>query len=71
MIHSDVFDLKGIEAQGERKYFVTFINDYSKYAYVYLLKTKDEAFKEYKAKMENQTDKRIKELKPLRNGHRW
>jgi hypothetical protein len=39
------------------KSFITFINDYSRYAYVYLISEKSEAldkFKIYKAEVENQ-----------------
>ena len=42
-----------------------FIDDYTKFCYVYLLKTKDEVlhyFKVYKAKVENQLEKKIKRL---------
>lgn len=43
-----------------------FIDDFSRYAYVYLLMTKNEAleaFKEYMLEVENQTEKKIKELR--------
>lgn len=43
--------------------FVTFINDFSIYAYVYLLR-----IKEYREKVKNQTGKKIKELRPDRGG---
>jgi len=46
--------------------FVTFINDYSKFSYTYLLKSKDEVldwFKVYKAEAENQLEKKIKILR--------
>ena len=42
------------------KYFVTFIGDFSRYCYVYLIKTKDEVFnkfKTYKTEVENQLEK--------------
>ena len=51
--------------RGGRRYFVTFINDYSKFYYTYLLKLKDEIldwFKVYKAEAENQLEKKIKIL---------
>lgn len=38
-------------------YFLTLVDDYSKYTYVYQIQTKDEDFeksKVYKAKIENQ-----------------
>ena len=55
LIHSDVCD-SGITTRGGTKYFVTFIDDLSKYCYLYLIKTKDEVlskFKVYKGKVEN------------------
>ena len=54
-----------------RKYFVTFIDDYSKFCYTYLLKSKDEVhdwFKVYKAEAENQLEKKIKILRSDRGG---
>ena len=45
------------------KYFITFIDDYSQYMYLYLLHSKDEAlgaFKVFKAEIENQCGKHIK-----------
>ena len=44
---------------------MTFIDDCTRFCYVYLLKTKDEAlhyFKVYKAEIENQLEKKIKRL---------
>ena len=54
-----------------RIYFVTFIDDYSKFCYTYLLKFKDKVldwFKVYKAKTENQLDRKIKILRSDRGG---
>ena len=45
------------------KYFITFIDDYSRYMYLYLLCSKDEAlsaFKVFKVEVENQCVKHIK-----------
>ena len=45
------------------KYFITFIDDYSRYMYLYLLHYKNEAldaFKVFKAKVEKQCGKQIK-----------
>ena len=45
------------------KYFITFINDYSRYMYPYLLRSKDEIlddFKVFKAEVKNQCGKHIK-----------
>ena len=60
IIHIDIcrpnMDLPG------KKYFITFIDDYSRYMYVYLLHNKYEAldaFKVFKAEVENQCGKQI------------
>jgi hypothetical protein len=49
--------------KGGQRYFMTMIDDASRFCYVYLLKTKDEAlncFKTYKAKVKKQLEKKIK-----------
>ena len=53
------------------RYFITFIDDLSKFAYVYLLRTKDEAlskFKLYKSEVENLLGGKIKMLRSDRGG---
>ena len=53
------------------KYFITFIDDYSRYMYLYLLCSKDEAldaFKVFKAEVENQCGKHIKIVRSDRGG---
>ena len=37
LIHSDVYDFHKTPTRGGKKYFVTFIDDYSRFCYVYLL----------------------------------
>ena len=57
--------------RGGKKYFITFIDDCTRYCYVYLLNSKDEAmnmFLTYKAEVENQLNKNIKILKSDRGG---
>ena len=59
------------QAKGGYEYFITFIDDYSIYGYVYLMKWKFKAFekfKEFKAKVENQLGKRIKAIRSNRGG---
>ncbi|GKB81901.1 retrovirus-related pol polyprotein from transposon TNT 1-94 [Tanacetum coccineum] len=63
MIHTDICDLKSLPTKGGNKYFITFIDDYTKYCYFYLLKSKDEAidkFVLYKTEVKNQLGKKIK-----------
>ena len=71
LIHSDLCDLKFVQIRGGNKYFITFIDDSTKYCYVYLLKSKDEAIEKfglYKNKVENQLYKKIKVLRSDRGG---
>ena len=71
LIHSDVCDLKFVQTRGGNKYFITFIDDSTKYCYVYLLKSKDEAIEKfilYKQEVENQLNKRIKTVRSDRGG---
>jgi transposase InsO family protein len=66
LIHSDICEMNGVLTEGGQRYFMTMINDASRYCYVYLLKTKDETlncFKTYKAEVENQLEKKIKRFR--------
>ena len=61
IIHTNIC-YPNMEANGP-KYFLTFIDDYSRYMYLYLLCSKNEAldaFKVFKAEIENQCGKHIK-----------
>ena len=54
-----------------KRFYITFINDYSRYIRVYLLRNKDEAryaFINYKNEVENQLSKKIKRLRIDRGG---
>lgn len=71
LIHDEVCDSNRGSTRGESRYFVTFIDDFIKYCYIYLLKIKDELlnkFKVYKAEGENQQKKRIKVIRPDKGG---
>ena len=66
LIHSDICDLKLVQTRSDNKYFITFVDDSTKYCYVYLLKSKDEAIEKfvlYKNEVENQLNKKIKVLR--------
>ena len=59
LIHSDICDLKFIQKRGGKKYFLTLIDVCTRYCYVYLLRSKDEAlemFQHFKNEVENQLD---------------
>ena len=71
LIHSDVCNMKSVQTRGGKKYFITFIDDCTRYCYVYLLRSKDEAievFMQYKNEVENQLNKKIKVLRSDRGG---
>lgn len=53
------------------KYYVTFIDDFSRKTYIYFMKNKDEVFsrfKEFKVLVENQTGRKIKMLRSDNEG---
>jgi len=59
LVHSDLANFKNTMSKGGKKWYITFVDDFSKYTKVYLFKSKDEAeeiFLKYKAKVENQLD---------------
>ena len=58
--------MKFAQTRGGNKYFITFVDDSTKYCYVYLLKNKDGAIEKcvlYKNEVENQLNKKIKVLR--------
>jgi len=65
IIHSDVCGPMRSESNGGARYVITFIDDYSRWCEIRLLRRKDEvltAFKDFKMKIENYHSKRIKFL---------
>jgi transposase InsO family protein len=71
LIHSDLCEMNGELTKGGKKYFMTLIDDSTRYCYVYLLNSKYEAlnfFKIYKAEAENRLDRKIKRLMSDRGG---
>jgi transposase InsO family protein len=71
LIHSDLCEMNGILIKGGKQYFITFIDDSTRFCYVYLLKSKDEAlhyFKAYKAKVKNQLERKNKRVRSDRGG---
>jgi hypothetical protein len=71
LIHSDLCEMNKILTKEGKQYFITFIDDSTRFCYVYLLKSKDEAlhyFKSYKAEVENQLERKIKWLRSDRGG---
>ena len=71
LIHSDLGDFKNHMTRSGKKFYVTFIDDCSRYTMVYLLRSKDETFEmflKYKAEVENQLNRKIKRLRSDRGG---
>jgi len=70
LVHSDVWESPEVSLGGA-KYFVSFIDDYSRRLWVYPIKRKSDVFpvfKEFKARVELETGKRIKCLRTDNGG---
>ena len=71
LVHTDVCGPINIQARGGYEYFVTFVDDYSRFGYVYLMHRKSDAFdffREFKTEAEKQTGKSLKALRSDRGG---
>lgn len=55
-------DLKYVQTRTGNKYFITFVDDSTRYCYVYLFNSKDEAL-DIKNEVENQLSKKIDVLR--------
>eukprot|EP00253_Pinus_taeda_P005617 PITA_05617 len=68
LMHSDVFGPVKVPSLGKSMYYVSFIDDFSRNTWIYFFKKKYEVFnrfKEFKALVENQIEKKIKEPKKI------
>ena len=73
IIHSDVSGITRIPTSENYNYFVNFIDGYSRFAIVHLLKSREEVFdkfKEFQALVENKHDRKIKKFH-LDNGTKY
>ena len=55
LVHSDVYVPMSVKTQGRYEYYVIFIDNYSRYEFVYLMHIKSETFdkfKEFRAEVE-------------------
>jgi hypothetical protein len=71
LIHNDVFGPVPVPSLGKSVYYVSFIDDFSRNTWIYFLRKKSEVFdkfKEFKALVENQTEKKIKVLRTDNGG---
>jgi transposase InsO family protein len=66
LVHNDFFGPVSVPSLGKSVYYVSFIDDFSRNTWIYFLRKKSKVFdmfKEFKALVENQTDKIIKVLR--------
>ena len=71
LIHTGICGPFPTPSRGGQKYYISFIDDHSQFAYIYLLHHKSkalDAFKLYKAEVENQLDRKIKVVLSDRGG---
>ena len=71
LICSDVCGPMPVNSLGGSLYYVTFIDEFSRKTWLYLLKTKDEVFskfQEFKVEVEDLTDKKIKTIRSDNGG---
>ena len=65
LIHSDLYEFEGILTREGNRYIITFIDDFSKYTTVYLLKNKSDSFENFQdflKEIENQFSRKIKRI---------
>ena len=66
LIHSDVCGPMSIHAKGGFIYFITFIDEFSRYGYLHLMRCKYEAFKKFR-ELKNEVEKQYgRSIKSLR-----
>ena len=66
LIHFDLWEFEGILTHEGNRYIITFIDDFSKYIVVYLLKNKTDTFEKFQdflKEVENQFSRKIKRIK--------
>jgi Integrase core domain/GAG-pre-integrase domain len=71
LVHTDIYGSTTPNSLGKHRYFITFIDYFSRITWVYFLKEKSEVFfvfKKFKVLVENLSDERIKTLRSDRCG---
>ena len=66
LVHTDICEFNGMFIKDNKKHFITFIDDCSRFCYVYLLKSKDEVLEKFlifKNEVETQIGKILKRLR--------
>ena len=71
MVHTDVWEPSPVSSLGGSRFYVTFIDDFSKKVWVYFLKHKSDVFatfKKWKSEVENQSGLKVKCLRSNNGG---
>ena len=71
LVHTDICGPFPTTSWNGQQYFITFIDDYSRYGYLYLIHEKSQSldvFKTFKVEVELQLGKKIKAIKSDRGG---
>ena len=71
IIHTDICGPFDVPSFGGEKYFITFIDDFSRYCYIYLLHDKSQSVNTveiYITEVERQLDKKVKIIRSDRGG---
>jgi hypothetical protein len=71
IIHTDICGPFDTSSFGKGKYFITFIDDFSRYGYIYLLHVKSQAinaFEVYITEVERQLERKVKIIRLDRGG---
>ena len=71
LVHSNVYELSYVLTRGGKRYFIIFINDFSRFTYMCLMRNKDESFdmfKRYKIEVENQKYVKVMIIRSDRGG---
>ncbi|KAL6346953.1 hypothetical protein AAG906_006013 [Vitis piasezkii] len=71
LVYTDIWGPASVTSTSGAKYFILFVDDYSRYTWLYLLQSKDQAlpiFKQFKLQVENQFDAKIKCLQSDNGG---
>ena len=66
LVHSDLCEFERILTHGGNRYIITFIDDFSKYTTIYLLKNKSDTFEkiqDFLKEVENQFSRKIKRIR--------
>ena len=66
LIHFDLCEFEGISTSGGNRYIITFIDGFSKYTTIYLLKNESDAFEKFQdflKEVENQFGRKIKRIR--------